>query len=351
MSRLIPFVPAACVLSIGNKVKSSLHLECRVNDPLLTRVPLDYEALYYPYGFPVRVRSNSTTTLKAAHRSWSTYRCQHDQAPLDIRLALSESSSPGCVEPPVFRSQGHLLSIVSDRENFAFLDLDAGFAFGWATEATAQNQEYFRQCLLDVMVYPLLEVRHLITLHAACVVYQGKGILLAGNSGAGKSSLSYACARRGWTFVSDDASAFQRNAPDPKVIGHPQKFRFREPVGELFPEFRHLKSSLRAYGKPTIEVSTQSVANIITAEESAVDAIVFLNRAAYESGPPTLLPVSPEEAWDRFSFSVWAVQMPAFEERLAALERLLAAPIYEMRYSELDPAIDLLESVIREQLR
>lgn len=332
------------------KMESTVYLEPKVNDPLLTRVPLNHAALFYPYGFPVRVRSNSAMTLEAADRSWSTYRRRYDHAPLDIRLALSESSSPGCLEPPVFRSQGHLLSIISDRENFAFLDLGAGFAFGWATEATAQNQEYFRQCLLDVMIYPLLEVRHLITLHAACVIYQGKGMLLAGNSGAGKSSLSYACARRGWTFVSDDASAFQRSAPDPKVIGHPQKFRFREPVGELFPEFRDLKSSLRAYGKPTIEVSTQSLDNIITAEESAVNAIVFLNRAAYESGAPVLIPVSAEEAWNRLSFSVWAVQMPAFEERLAALERLLTVPIYEMRYSELDPAIDLLERVIEERL-
>jgi HPr Serine kinase C-terminal domain len=328
---------------------SSLSLEPRVNDPLLTRVPLDHEEIFYPYGFPVRIRSNSVTTLEAANRSWSTYRRRHDYAPLDIRLVLSESSSPGCVEPPTFRSQGHLLSIVADRENFASLDLNAGFAFGWATEATARNQEYFRQCLLDVMIYPLLEVAHLITLHAACVMYQEKGILLAGNSGAGKSSLSYACARRGWTFVSDDASAFQRNEPSPKVIGHPQKFRFREPVGELFPEFGHLTSSIRAYGKPTVEVSTRTLKYFKSAEESAVNAIVFLNRPAYESGPPTLIPVSEEDAWNRLSFSVWAVQMPAFEERLAALERLLAVPIYEIRYSELDPAIDLLERLVEEQ--
>jgi hypothetical protein len=228
--------------------------------------------------------------------------------------------------------------------------LHAGFAFGWATEATAQNQEYFRQCLLDVMIYPLLEVAHLITLHAACVMHQGKGILLAGNSGAGKSSLSYACSRRGWTFVSDDASAFLRNAPNPKVIGHPQKFRFREPVGELFPEFGQLKSTIRAYGKPTIEVNTRTIKHFKSAEEGPVNAIVFLNRDAYTSGPPVLIPVAVEEAWSRLSFSVWAVQMPAFEERLAALERLLAVPVYEIRYSELDPAIDLLERLVEGQL-
>lgn len=326
------------------------RFEAPVNDPLLTRVPLEHEAIFYPYGFPVRVHSNSVTTLEAAERSWGTYRQRHDDEPLEIRLALSESSSPACLEPPIFRSQRHLLSIVADRENFALLDLNAGFAFGWATEATARNQEYFRQCLLDVMVYPLLEIGHLITLHAACVIHQRKGILLAGNSGAGKSSLSYACASRGWTFVSDDASAFQRNAPDLRVIGHPQRFRFREPVGELFPEFRHLKSTIRAYGKPTIEVSTRMIENFKSAEQGPVDAIVFLNRPAHESGPPVLLPLSPEESWNRLVFSIWAVQIPAFEERLAALERLLVVPSYELRYSELGPAIDLLERLVEEQL-
>lgn len=321
-----------------------------VNDPLHTRVTLDHEATFYPYGFPVRLRSNSAIAIEAADRSWSTYRRRHDTAPLDIRLILSESNNPGCTEPPTFRSQGHLLSIVADHENFASLDLNAGFAFGWATTATAKNQEYFRQCLLDVMIYPLLKIAHLITLHAACVIYRGKGILLAGNSGAGKSSLSYACARRGWTFVSDDASAFQREKHTPMVIGHPQKFRFREPVGHLFPQFRHLTSTVRAYGKPTIEVRTQVIEELKIAEESAVDAIVFLNRSAYEGGPPAMLPVTPEDAWNRLSFSVWAIQMPAFEERLRALERLLAVPTYEMRYADFDPAIDLLERFVAERL-
>ena len=329
---------------------SSTPAESLVNDPLLTKVSLEHEATFYPYGFPVRIRSNSVIVIEAADRSWGTYRCRYHQFPLDIRLTLSESNSPGCVEPPTFRSQGHLLSIVADRENFASLDLNAGFAFGWATQATAQNQEYLRQCLLDVMIYPLLEVKHLITLHAACVVHRGKGILLAGNSGAGKSSLSYACARRAWTFVSDDASAFRRSASIPMVIGHPQKFRFREPVGELFPEFRNLKSTIRAYGKPTIEVRTQAIEHIRSAEESPVDAIVFLNRPAYKSGPPALVPISRKDAWKRLCFSVWAVQIPAFEERLIALERLIAVPTYEIRYSELDPAIDLLERFVEEQL-
>ena len=329
---------------------ASISIEPTLNDPLLTRVPLDWDVMFYPYGFPVRIRSNSELTMEAADASWGTYRHRFKHPPLDVRLLISESDSPACLEPPVFRSQGNLLSIVADRENFAGLDLDAGFSFGWATTSTAKHKEYFRQCLLDVMIFPLLEVRHLITLHAACVAFSGKGILLAGDSGAGKSSLAYACARHGWTYISDDASAYLRAAKQPMVIGHPQKFRFREPAGKLFPEFAHLKSTLRAYGKPTIEVRTQSLPDIKTADESSVNAIVFLNRRDYDGGPPTLLRITEEEAWKRLSFSVWAVQLPAYEERLTALERMLAIPAYEFRYRDLDSAIASLRGLVEEQL-
>jgi hypothetical protein len=315
------------------------------NDPLLTRTPLEFEGLFYPYEFPVRIRSNSPIVLRAAEVSWGTYKKRFDTPPLDVRLLISESSSPGRLEPPIFRSQGHLLSIVGDSENFACLDLNAGFSFGWVTANTAANTEYLRQCFLDVMIYPLIEIRHLVTVHAACVIHRGKGILLAGDSGAGKSSLAYACARRNFTYVSDDASAFVRGSEKPIIIGHPQKFRFREPVGELFPEFRGLKSAVRAYGKPTIEVRTVSLKDFQTADQSAVDAIVFLNRPGYQSGPPVLLPVSPEEVWKRFSFSVWSVQMPEYQERLEAVEGLMDIPAFEMRYSDLDDAIDCLETL------
>lgn len=316
-----------------------------INDPMLTRTALDHEGVFFPYGFPARIRSNSATTLAAAEVSWSTYRQQFDFPPLDIRLLVSDSPSPGRAEPPVFRSQGHLITIVGDSENFAALDLAGGFSFGWVTKSTAENIEYFRQCFLDVMIYPLLEIRHLVTVHAACVNLNNRGVLLAGDSGAGKSSLAYACARRGWTYVSDDASAFVRAAPRPLVIGHPQKFRFREPVGELFPEFRGLKSRIRAYGKPTIEVRTHPLDGLRTADQSTIDSIVFLNRPGFAGGAPVLLPLSREEAWRRLRRSVWEVQVPEFEERLAALERLLEIPAYELRYGELGPAIALLQQM------
>jgi hypothetical protein len=240
-----------------------------------------------------------------------------------------------------------LLSIVADNENFACLDLERAFSFGWVSQKTVESTEYFRQCFLDVMIYPLLEIRYLVTLHAACVLFEGRGVLLAGDSGAGKSSLAYACASRGWTFVSDDASAFFRTATPPEVIGHPHRFRFREPVGELFPEFRGLRSTLRAYGKPTIEIRTAGLP-IETASLGPIDFIVFLNRAGFSGGAPSLIRLDPEDAWGRLLPSLWAVQLPAMHERVEALGRLMDRPLFEINYGPLDDAIDVLERLVRD---
>lgn len=316
-------------------------------DPLQTRVSTNCRRTVFPYGFPVHIRSNSRLVLEAAEISWGTYRQQHSLPALDVRCFVSDVESPACVEPPQFRSQAHLLSIVADHENFACLDLEQGFSFGWVTKNTARSTEYFRQCFLDVMIFPLLEIEYLITLHAACVMFNGKGVLLAGPSGAGKSSLAYACARAGWTYVSDDASAFFRRAATPEVIGHPHRFRFREPVGELFPEFNGRTSTLRAYGKPTIEVPTAALSGMQTANLSPIDTIIFLNRYEESSGAPRLHQLPPEEAWKRLMPSVWAVQLPALQERLEALQKLLDLPIYEMRYLEFPPAISLLKNLTK----
>lgn len=329
---------------------TTVELQPTVNDPLLTRVPLEYDEIFYPYGFPARIRSNSELTMRAAGISCHPYRKKFDHAPLDVRVLISDTDLPGCIEPPTFRSQGNLLTFVTDSENFACLDLNTGFSFGWVTKGTAQSTEYFRQCFLDVMIFCLLEIRHLVTLHAASVMFNEKGVLFAGPSGAGKSSLAYACTRRGWTYVSDDASAFLRSSYRPLVIGHPHRFRFREPVGELFPEFRGLKSKLRAYGKPTIEVPTKMISGIKTAEDSPIDCIVFLNRNNHSGGPPVLKRVAAAEAWSRLSFSVWAVQLSAYEERIAAVRRLLDIPAYEISYDELDRAIDVLEELVSSDL-
>jgi hypothetical protein len=247
----------------------------------------------------------------------------------------------------VFRAQRNLLITVSDRENFTCCDLRNGFAFAWVTEAAAGNTEYLRYHFIEAMTYNLLEPRYMVSLHAACVTLDGHGVLLAGNSGSGKSSLAYACARRGWIYNSDDSSALVKRGGGRTVICNPRSFRFRNTAAKLFPELRGLKARRRSNGKPTIEIPTGSLPNIRTAFGSQVDYIVFLNRGDRRSGPVQLLSVSKEEAMNRLYANPWPPELNTAPEARATVERLLEAETYEMRYRDLDSAVDRLQQIVR----
>lgn len=65
-----------------------------------------------------------------------------------------------------------------------------------------------------------------LTLHASCVVLDGKGLLILGPSGAGKSSLAIACIARGALLVSDDqtrvtatSDGMRARCPRPELAG------------------------------------------------------------------------------------------------------------------------------------
>ena len=316
-----------------------------VSDPLLASTALPHRGEFYPLGFPVLVASNTRRVLEAAGESWGRSGKRFDERPVEIRCLVSKSAARDIPPDPVVRAQGSLLVSVADAQNFACCDMVDGSAAAWVTDATAADFQYFRYHFLEAMAYCLLDTLHLVAVHAACVSLDGHGVLLAGDSGAGKSSLAYACARRGWVYTSDDSSSVLRRGDGRTVLGNSRLFRFRESAGELFPEFRGLTNIRRANGKPTIEVTTDSLPGFRTAPDSQVEHVVFLNRR--EGGRAALVPLSAQEAWRRIFFDPWPPDLPMRAARHAAMKRLLGVPAYEMRYRDLDDAANRLEQLVR----
>ena len=155
--------------------------------------------------------------------------------PLQIKIGVLPGSSNELPHAPVVRGRGHLLTQVADSENFMVMDARQGLAFGWVTEAAASNLAYLRYYFVEGTAWMLLESLYLTSVHGACVVLNGHGVLLCGDSGAGKSSLAYACAQNGWKFLSDDSSCLIRKRPGRIITGNPRQMRFRESAIQLFP--------------------------------------------------------------------------------------------------------------------
>jgi hypothetical protein len=314
-------------------------------DPLLSNVELPLQKLYHPLGFSMEVITNSEEVLAAAEESWGGLGKIFGEPALELRIAVGEGGSGVCPPSPVYRGQRHLLSIVADAQNFAVCDRRQGFAFAWVDRDAVERKAYLRYHFLEAIALSLLASSYVTPLHAACVELAGHGVLLCGNSGAGKSSLAFACARAGWRYVSDDASYLVRKGGGRLVVGNSHQLRFRPSAIELFPELEGLSITPRAAGKPSIELPTVLMPDVETAKQSTVDYIIFLNRV--ESDSPELLPFPKELAMQ------WAKQSQAdtgeTDEQEASIRQLLNAQLFELRYRTLDRAVASLEALITEE--
>ena len=309
-------------------------------DPLKADLPLPFHHVLFPYGFPVHVKSNDPVVIRAAETSWGSFTQRFRETPIEIRFVVTNLPTRRKPAIPQFCAQSNLLTIVADGQNFACCDLLAGFGFAYLTKAITTHTEYLRYYFLEAMAYTLLDTCHLVALHAACLQFGPHGYLLTGESGVGKSTLAYACARRGWTYISDDSCSLVRRRSGRTVLGNSHAFRFRPSVSSLFPEITG--TARPRNGKPTIVIRSEQIPNLRTAHECEVDFVIFLNRSA-KPVPASLSRVSRQSALPRLFQRVWPPELPIHEERLQAVEHLLAAELYELTYSGLDEAIDLLE--------
>lgn len=311
--------------------------------PLLPHADLPLHAACFPLGFPLDVFSNSSAVMAAAEKSWRYFQPRFTDIPLELRIQVQGDGDDSTLPPaPACTLQWNILLQVADTRNFLVCDLANGRSFGLITQSTAESELYLRYYFLEGAALSMMTALRAAPIHAACVSPFGSGMLICGNSGAGKTSLAYAGARSGWTYVSDDASYLPLGRDDRLVIGNRYQIRFRSRAAELFPELEGRPVTPRVAGKPSIEVPTVELTGLVTADSAVIEYVIFLNRHA--SGD-ALIPLAKDYAllW----FKQWCYTAPhrARAVQHAALDHLLAVPIYELRYRDLNWAVKRLEQL------
>ena len=336
----------------------SLHLEPGVAtiSPAITELPLGkylhsrqnlkYEAVYFPLGYPVRVVCNSARVLLAAEQSWSCFDPVFHGEPLEILLEVKSAagSSEALPPAPVHMLRGSLLVEIADANNFYIADLKRGRAMVRVTPAAAACPGYLRYFFLEAAAMCMISSLRAFPIHGACVRVGGKGVLLCGDSGEGKSTLAYAGARAGWTYVSDDATYIRMDRAVPLATGNSAQIRFRPSGVSLFPELVGKPITPRAAGKPSIEVRTSEWPEIETANTTRVDHVVFLNRRYADA--QELVPLRPSSVLPWFKqFLISPPDTRAAQEE--TLARLLSAGVFELRYRDLAWAINRINELAK----
>jgi hypothetical protein len=333
------------MLSIED-LESACNASQRVDPPkhMVEPPELPFQATLYPFGFPAVITTNSGGVLKQYEELWGKFTKQHDTEPIRAEVQVVESHATECPPEPMYRYMQPLLMCVADADNYSMVDLESCHTKIVISRAALRHRLYAQYFLLSAAAC-CVATRYTTPVHAGCVALDGRGVLLCGDSGAGKSTLAYACGRAGWTYVSDDGSFLLNGGTKRLVTGDCYKVRFRPSAAELFPEVAGLDITPRAAGKPSIELPTTHMTHIASEQTTRVDFIVFLNRRT--SSPPRLVPYRRDVARHFMRQALYGPpELLAVQYR--AIERLLTADVFELRYTDLNWAVDRLRALVRE---
>jgi hypothetical protein len=333
---MIADIEAAC--DIAQPLDFSRH-ELSVPDFTFRRV-------FYPYGFPVELWTNAPEVLEEAEKAWRIFSRRFNTETIRIDVSVVEDNLVECPPTPVYRLSYPYFIAIADTNNYSIADLSARRTSVIVSRSTMLYRNYLRYFFLDSSPSCHIATRFTTPIHAACVAHRGRAVLLCGDSGAGKSTLSYACARSGWDYLSDDATFLLHcRSADRFVFGNCYQLRFRPTAADLFPELRNLEVTPRAAGKPSIELATSSLPNVRPLESARVEYIVFLNR---RSGTAAELVPYRKDVCRYFMRQVLYGSPESLARQYSAIEDLLRAEIFQMRYTDLDWALDRLRVLVEE---
>jgi hypothetical protein len=313
------------------------------NERVILSLPLKYRGMFYPLGFAVEVTTNEEAVLEIVRECWGGLGQLHANPALQVRIEVRDAGPAECPPAPVLRLQRNLFTVAADAYNHAVCDLTHGFSLVWLNHAALRHRRYLKYHFIETAAYILISNSYTTPVHAACVSRYGHGMLLAADSGVGKSSLSYACARAGWTYTSDDGSFLVRHGDEPRVVGNCRLIRFRPSARELFPELQGRKLTPRVQGKPSIEVPTSEL-GLITADQAVIHSIIFLHRQP--GARAQLVPLPRGVAIQRFRQWLEPIE-EVREQQIATLKQLSSVDAYDFQYEDLESAIACLDRLAR----
>jgi hypothetical protein len=308
---------------------------------------LTLEHMFFPLGFPLRIRTNSLEALRQCEQKWGVFQQEFDTEPMETHIHVVETDHAECPPAPQYWFTENLMVMVADGGNFCAGQFPDGKTRIVVSTAALRHPHYFTQVFLDCAPALHMGTRLTTPIHAACVAIEGRGVLLCGDSGAGKTSLSYACAQSGWQFVADDTSYLLAGEASRRVIGNCHHVRFRPSAAALFPEIADEPITPRILGKPSIQLPTGPMAHVNARRSAEVDFIVFLNRR---------YPGCAELSSYRKDVARCYMRQVLFGTReskakqYAEIERLLTAKVLELRYDSMEWAVQRLERLVREGL-
>ena len=290
---------------------------------------------FYAGGAACCFSTNSAEIMQAVRRTFLPAHAAMDGDGFRVDIFVTANDSPAPLwKQPYFRGLEHMVVASFGPHDFLFFNQLTKHVRGRISPAMANDSELWQNTILPLMVGTMGPVCGVTPLHCACLVKGGEGTLLAGRSGTGKSTLTYALSRMGFEFLSDDWTYFSRQQGEVSAWGLPIPAKLLPDTTRFFPELRGHQPIDWLNGESAISADPVALGGTQRSLRCTPRRIFILER---RSGPKAeFVPLAWEKALQWFESGVQ--QLPASLSRFRAdqlrtIQQLAERECWILRFS------------------
>jgi len=320
-------------------------------DPLHRGITLEFRERFFPLGTSVEVQSNQEVVLEAARLSFSRYGRppQTDHAQFLIQLCVDperHDREPRSI--PSYRALSQLFHIGYSNASFAIADLAMGCAVGFVSPEVVSDTSFFQYVFLECLFHVMVVHWSHTPVHCSSVALNGRGALICGPSGAGKTTLAYACAKAGMQIISDDVVHLQIDPACRKLTlwGNPWTLRLLPDAVQIFPELVGTEVKQRSDHEWHLEVDVSLRFPGQASVSCLPAALIFLK--CHDGGKNQIRLLEKELALRRLGQDVVFDEEPVIARHQEVLRELVMAGVYELSYTGSPAvAVELIEGLLQ----
>jgi hypothetical protein len=245
------------------------------------------------------MRSNSPEILQAMRETFDQVEDQQ-QADLQLQFHVDYGVSDAPLwSKPHFRALDHLYYASYGPCDSLLVDQSRRRIVGSFSPAIARDLCYWKQTILPVLLGIASASIGVTPIHCACVAKGGSGLLLGGESGAGKSTTALALSLKGFSYLSDDCTYLSRAGTDIRAWGLPTPLKLLPDAVSHFPQLASREPILSMNGEWALSVDPTETFNVERCLSCAPRWLVFLERTG--NSRPVIKPVTSLQAASRLA--------------------------------------------------
>lgn len=277
--------------------------------------------------------TNSELLLETAGDTFQQTELPPNQIDFSMRFWIDIVDKAQAPWPrPYARGLGHLVFAGFDSRGSFLADLRTRRVIGRFSPAMAGDSGYWKTIIFPMLFSIMAGSVGLVELHASCVSRGDLGIILAGSSRAGKSTLAMALSQAGFGLISDDRVFCSQMDRQVLAWGLPRPLKLRPEAATWFEELRGRQPGDIQNGERVFYCYPKQHRTA----ECEPRLIVFLERLENGESERTsfeMIPIEPNEALARLKADLLAETSKALEDQEKSLRGITHLPCFLLRYA------------------